>query len=80
MVSNEELRAAMEFADTADPVDVELFESREAVGVIHTLAAAVRELYEALDDVIATDGRHEHMWELLDRYRAALEGGKDEDK
>jgi hypothetical protein len=81
--SSDEIRAAMEWADTEGYIGIEDSPAQTEVHM-DTLAACVRELYEALQ--VASAGRDERKlvakdWDniddTLDRYRAALEGGDD---
>jgi len=72
MPTTEELRAAMEVVER--PGNYAPFTEK-------CLAAAVRELYEALEsaeDIVQFDRGLSDEPEILKRYRSAMEGGKDE--
>jgi len=78
MRSTEEIRAAMEFAETRDAVNI-ANESDKAEYYMEALAEGVWELYDALHAALAWQSdAHQAAVGTLEHYCAALEGASDE--
>lgn len=77
-MTSEEIRAAMVTLREIAMFGQAYCTKERLVRDAQTIHEAVRELYEALWDLSATHGDDDQMWETMQRYRAALEGGSDE--
>jgi hypothetical protein len=92
MLTSNEIRAAMEWARTRDDIDI-ANEPKKTAYHMNTLAACVRELFEALQWTTHTAWLENSDWSskdiekityielhMLDCYRQALGGGEDADQ
>jgi hypothetical protein len=78
MPTTDQIRAAMEWAETRDDRDI-AYEPEKTEYHMNNLAACVWELYEAAKNGLSPLAEYKHRdMETVNRYRAALEGGDDE--